>query len=468
MWPRRPQAGVLLWHTGRWLALSFGSTVFTTLVRSAQERRKLGSAWHLIVTAHKVFVSPEACVSKRILCCCLGLLLPAVGGCTSNSGSATPCSNIAIDRFKELTVVDDSVMTDTRAKNGADGTWSFRYAIENMAPEGTEPGQFVAAWFAEWSTLKDLNGYPLEQQDSTRAQGIQEVIICPWEQRTPSNACNADCSACAVNPPTLDLSQAPFRLLAVVNRMDLRTELGTNPVGEGRLVFGLTSGAGDDLSSQPLSGTVIFEYALPTTISLQTWAQRWHALGGRSFGEDYNSNLQEVTDLFVKRGASPGQPNGSALGQARTNESATFWIWQLRQFQLGSDGQLHSHTVRNTPAEAMNGSDGLLQYIQANADAIKADRYLVPETMLGGSSDEIIYRWTFAGLDESARAAYARGTCNGCHAEGENPSVDRIFHVSPLRTGLAKLSSFVNNPEDPAHDDLSRRSGLAQQALCAP
>jgi hypothetical protein len=265
----------------------------------------------------------------------------------------------------------------------------------------------------------------------------------------------------------LDLAKAPFRLIAIVNRMDLRTALGTSPVGEGRLVYGMTAGPADDPTNAAMTGTLIFEYNLPTTMTLKQWAQIWHGLAAHAtYDDSYKSALQTVTELFVKRGAAPDRQNGSALGQVRTNESVMFWIWQLRQFQIADDGQMHLHTTRNTPAASFNGSSALLQYIQANSAAIMADQYQIPDTMLGGSADEFAYRWSFAGLDEVTRAAYAKGTCNGCHSEGENPSLDKAFHVSPLQSGVAKFSPFMNNASDPTHDELARRASLAQTALC--
>ena len=74
---------------------------------------------------------------------------------------------------------------------------------------------------------------------------------------------------------TLDLNQAPFRLLAIVNRIDLRENLtyGAGSAGEGRLVFG----AVDPTTCAPLKFTVIFEYGIHRTgcIALKAWANNW-------------------------------------------------------------------------------------------------------------------------------------------------------------------------------------------------
>ena len=57
----------------------------------------------------------------------------------------------------------------------------------------------------------------------------------------------------------IDLTRAPLRLLAIVNRMDLR-DLSKGSAGEGRFVFGVLDGNGN-----PLEFTLILEYRLPGT-----------------------------------------------------------------------------------------------------------------------------------------------------------------------------------------------------------
>lgn len=402
----------------------------------------------------------------------LGIGLAA--GCSSASDGNAPgvatdaCSDIAVNRFMELEIVDPAVVGDARARNTEGGAWSFRHAVENMAPEGASTSEFVRKWFTEWVTLTQYNSYPLDRPSEGRTLQMNARILCPWYQRTEENGCNSDCSTCAVSPPVLDLAKAPFRLIAITNRIDLREQAGNAKYGEGRLVFGLTNGAADDPASPALPMTMIFEYNQPTSRSLKETAQAWHALGTHAaFDEAYRSELQAITDGFVLRGADPSRPNGSAIGQVRTNESALDWIWQLRQFGLGTDGQMHLSALKNNPAEALNGTPALANWIVANSAAVKSNNMLLPPEMLAGSADQFVFRWTFKDLAPDLRTAFVQGTCNGCHSDGVNPSVDVAFHVSPFREGTAKLSRFVNNPDDPAHDDLARRTTSLRGALCS-
>lgn len=389
-----------------------------------------------------------------------------VAACSSASDGADGEENVSVDRFKELEIVDEAVVGDARASNASDGPWSFRHAVEHMMPAGANPGEFVRAWFEEWVTTTKVNGFEVDRPNETRSASMKARILCPWQRRTPANGCNEDCSVCTASAPQLDLAVAPFRLLAIANRMDVRDELGHSANGEARLVFALTGGAGDDPTVPAMPMTVIFEYALPLSTPLRGWAESWHALGKHAaFDEAYKAELQALTDRFVSRGMSPSDPNGSAISQVRSNESVLNWIWQLREFTLGTDGRLHQHTVLNTPAASFNRSEVLQAFIRANAEGLKANKYLVPEGLLAGSADQLLFRWSVGDVDPDAAAAFAKGTCNGCHSEGANPSLDTAFHISPFRKGTASVSPYLHNPADTEHDELARRAVVLRRGL---
>ncbi|MGK3963804.1 hypothetical protein WMF38_06455 [Sorangium sp. So ce118] len=72
-------------------------------------------------------------------------------------------------------------------------------------------------------------------------------------------------------------------------------------------------------------------------IDMLDWANAWHALGSLPFpSEDYNAALQAITTRFAGRNAAPGRPNGSSLGQLRTNDIALASPWELREFTLAA------------------------------------------------------------------------------------------------------------------------------------
>ena len=81
---------------------------------------------------------------------------------------------------------------------------------------------------------------------------------------------------------------------------------------------------------QTLQATLILEYNIPagSQAEILDLANAWHALRALPFpSEEYNAALQAVTERFTARNAAPGRPNGSALGQIRTND---FFALSLR------------------------------------------------------------------------------------------------------------------------------------------
>lgn len=391
----------------------------------------------------------------------------APAACTASSAGPQPveaaCTlDVQVDRFKELVIVDDAVMGDARARNATNGAWSFRHAIESMTPVSATASDFVLGWLKDWEQRKSFNGAPLDREP--RDYGLRATLLCPWLRSTPENGCNADCSTCTTTK--LDLALAPLRLIAISNRMDLADKAdAAGPNGEGRLLFALTSGPADDPQSRPLPMTLIMEYRLPTDLSRVEWANQWHTLSAfKEFDEPYRVALQQTTDRFTARGVRADATNGSAIAQIRTNESAFNWIWQQREFTLDPAGQLRGTSTKDTPAESFNNTAALATFITSNRDKINEGSLVVPAGMLGGSSNALLYQWNAPGVDAPTMRAFARQTCNGCHTD--NPNVDSVFHISPFRSGVEKVSRFLNDPSNRSGDELTKRAELSQKILC--
>ncbi|MFO0640030.1 MAG: hypothetical protein U0183_12510 [Polyangiaceae bacterium] len=391
--------------------------------------------------------------------------IPTLAACGSDPAAEPDvCASEPVDRFKELMVIDEAVTSDVRAKNGAAGSWSFRFLVENMAPPGMDTSTFVLEWLTEWDAVKQINGFPADRPNELRGSTLVDRIICPWLKQTQSNGCDAKCGVCAERK--LDMARAPFRLIAISNRLDERETNPGAPQGEGRLLFGLTDGPADDPASPPLPMTLIFEYLLHEGKSLQEWASMWHALGrNANFDEAFRAQLQQVTDSFTKRGARPGGVNGSALNQLRSNESALNWIWQLREFAIMPDGRLKQRSVRNTPGEALNGSPQLATWVRENAELVRTGKYQIPVGFQAPTADALLFRWRLPGVDEPTRVAFSTATCSGCHTI-DKPRIDTAFHISPFRTGTDKLSRFVYDPAG-GPDELSRRADGLRKIVCS-
>jgi hypothetical protein len=204
--------------------------------------------------------------------------------------NSTPCT---IRPRRELEIRDVSVVDDP-VRTGPRGAWTFGRLMENMAPTPADAPAMVEAMLASFLTQQTVNGFTLPPR-----AGIQQVLN---SMRGPDGR--------------LDLSRPAFRLLAIVNRIDLN-DVSAGTAGEGRFVFGFTP------FGQTLQATLIIEYNIPAASQAEILdlANAWHALRALPFpSEQYNAALQQVTERFTARNAAPGRTNGSALEQIRTND----------------------------------------------------------------------------------------------------------------------------------------------------
>lgn len=378
--------------------------------------------------------------------------------CTGTCGAAS-----SIVAGKEIVITDPSVLSDARTSNLTAGPWSFRAMLEQMAPVGTDPADFAEAWVNTFSTSPTVvNGFNVGSRDASRLRSL-------WP--TGANG-------------KLDLSRAPFQLIAIMNRLDV----GAQGNGEGRFVYGLTGDFGTAM-------TVIFEYGLPATdvstgaaLDRNAWAAKFHSLGGLPFGGTFNGALQQVTDVFTRRGSSPSKPGGSAINQVRTSEnlmSPGFWQW--REYHLVSGGgsvTLTPSTTAQTPDDSADSffpnaaSDLMVSHINTNPVLLRGGYLDVPSGVLGGSSNlglRFVTNWAFTGRPtvETARHAFAGMTCKGCHTtEASNLNLDTFYLISPLSApgadGTGRLSPFVKQIEVPRRQMFLQNRLTCSGATCAP
>jgi hypothetical protein len=214
--------------------------------------------------------------------------------------------------------------------------------------------------------------------------------------------------------------------------------------GEGRLVFAITEGPGDDPRSPSLPVTVALEYAQQGT-ALE-WAQRWHALGQTS-GATFAADLTALTQTFVASGT---------LAQIRTADALTSPML-LHQFQIES-GEIAATNVRNSPDWTAVSSASMQQFAQDDADAIADGTALFPSSWWAAYSSPGEQPPAYvSSLPRSD--ALVQLTCGGCHALSANG-----FQIDPIATGDAKLSRFLVDPSQD-HDEMRRRIEWMQLTL---
>jgi hypothetical protein len=347
-------------------------------------------------------------------------------------------SAVTIDPKRELLITDLSVVEDpvrtkwpAGAPVGPQAAWTFGRLMEKMAG-AQDASQFCLTWFKKWEQDQTVNGYLAPARTD-----VQTLVIDPWLQ--------------ASGGQKLNLRIAPFRLLAIVNRLDLRSKNGNQiSAGEGRFVFGFVKPDGS-----PSPFTVIFEYNVraDSEYDVIDWADDWHQLGEMPFGATFNSKLQKLTDKFTGPNC-PGKPSNSCLNQLRTNEVSLDpnKVWELRDYRIaGNPAQIVPAPMVLTPDGSYNGSSYLADYINANAALINQRKHTIDPTMLGASSiASLLTPWNAPGItDSEARHNFALSTCNGCHTAETGTT---FTHVKNRAAGVeSKLSGYmtgitVNDP----------------------
>jgi len=362
--------------------------------------------------------------------------------------------------IRDVSVVDDPIRTslDGPADDPRTGAWTFGRLMQRLAPsddKGPDVAENMLRSFLSPQTINTFNVDPRPNMNS--------LVLSRWPRTADGK---------------LDLVRAPMRLLAIVNRLDLK-DLTKNKAGEGRIVFGVLHPGGS-----PMEFTVIFEYLLPARSEddFNAWANKFQALQALPFpSEDYNVALQAITDSFSMRGALASGVNGSSLIDVRTNEIALSAVWQLREFHLSpATGFLAPATLFDTPDSSFNRSDTLGQFINANEADIIAERFDVPATfndmpLEAGAVFNRLDVWSAPGTNNPlARHKFSLNTCNGCHGGETNTQFLQIFPRVPGQP--SRLAAFLTGEDVRDRFDgtlrhfneLGRRRTLLQAVVCGP
>ena len=410
------------------------------------------------------------------------------------------------DNSKVLAITDLSVVADQsrtfdpcnlagKGTGVVNGAWSFKTLMANMANTavtGVTTQQFIHNWLLNWMSNQTVNGFTINARPNIKS------FFPGWD---------------GVNASTLNVDRLPFRLLAITNRMDLaKVKTYGGDAGEIRFVFGLESGVGASscTSPGPSPMTVIFEYRDNTQgrcSNLKSLANQWIALSSLAFpSATYNAALQNITDTVTLANVMPSRPNGSALGQLRTNEIALSSPWQLREFVISaSSHSLVSDTVKQTADESFIGSATLGAFVNQNlnsASNILCDTSQIPllfqnNPFRGAKADTVFGKiWTLPASGVNAPTAWpscyvtnsqnplpitsqnalseirqhiSLNTCDDCHAGETNTA---FTHVNWSNTNSpAQLSGFMTGitVADPAgsgiirqYNDLARRAQMLQ------
>jgi hypothetical protein len=376
--------------------------------------------------------------------------------------------------INDISVVEDGTRTwNPVAKTGnKKGAWTFNNIINQMVNStGITATQFVLQWLQTWDADINLNG------DMAGKRPQIDDLINTWKQRSLAHGLPAD---------SLDMAEAPVKLLAIVNRVDLRENVGysSTNAGEGRFVFCVMNSNATAVLNSPQRFTIIFEYGVNRAgCAVKDWGQQWYNLHTMTPGTPtYNAALQVITDQFVNAHTGGSKPNGSSLNQIRTDEFAIGPFWQLREFNIDSTTHLLKLvTVKKTPRDNTNNSAFLASFINANCAQITNNTYTIPEIfsgqpLLGIKSDNLLSGpWNAAitcGTPAAVRQIFSINTCNACHGVETGTFFTHINQTSFGST--AGLSGFLigitlNDPVSGTSEtlaDLDDRAVKLQRLVC--
>jgi hypothetical protein len=361
------------------------------------------------------------------------------------------------------------------------GVWSFKTLLSNMSG-GAPANVFINDWLKQWitgspaGTVKHSDGitvsFPIPARPAMQSV-ISSLQSGPWNPNVPA---------------TLELDRLPFRLLAIVNRLDLAQAnfYGPGSPGELRFVFGLVEKQGASCVPSSSQMTVILEYKVPATtcLGLKNLANVWVALDSLATGSaPYNAVLQTLTDQVTVANAVPSKLNGSAIGQVRTNEVKLGLPWELSEFTLQTTvaspvlGKLVHETVKNTPDPSHNFT-GLLNSWITSFSGSPVTRQFGAVDFIGASNRYGPFSapnnppWDgVPATTPSKRATFSTNTCGGCHLSETGTNFTMVRADGPLNTP-ATLAGFltgitVNDPVHPAllhsFNDLQRRGQMLDQ-----
>lgn len=357
-------------------------------------------------------------------------------------GKCDDCWDVVME--KELLIRDTNVVNSFAATSG---DLSFGKLMERLTPPTTNTKDFILSLLTSWESDHIVNGITVNARPA-----VSDTLIGLWKDRDgiPRTTPNSNWN--------MNLTNAPFRLLALTNRLDLN-DVSNRSAGEGRLTFGLAHGGDNDF-------TLIFEYKLfaENKSNIVSWAKRWHKLSDLDM--DSPEYLDTLTNIVLAFSASP-----NSLNQIRTNEviggiADRSFKWELREFNIIGN-QFEEVSRKQSPDQNLNDTPLLASYITQHQQDILSGQHEIEATfthnnsasnfLAGNTLYDSNFKWKAPGFDinaiESRRLTAM--SCTGCH--GGLVGNTEFTHIKPrVFDEQANISLFLSM------DLLSRRDSIGE------
>lgn len=388
-------------------------------------------------------------------------------------GASEPYADLSPSLYPALIVLDVDTIQGPRADSASAGApFSFRTQMEWLAGE-RDPIDFTRAWLEQWETVTAVG---TAEAPVVPRPAVRDRLLQPWlgELDDVGGAASAEGGPYAPVADDTDeaggagasWTRAPFRLIAIVNRVDLASDPCATG-GELRYIYT----AVDPAAGDPLEMTAILEIPYPGTRPAAAWARAWRDLAQLPIGEAQAAALERLANE-VRTEADPLRVR--LLTSEIELASAASPGWEMREFHLQIDGDrlaLRQAPLDRTPRHDVDAAR-LSQHVLTHADAIRTSGVALPDELQAGAAFVATpdFRWRVIGVSVSLSHAFSVQTCNGCH--GGDTQALPFQHVMPIEApGIAaRVSRFLYDPDAPS-DELRRRQQVLEafaQTACEP
>jgi len=353
-----------------------------------------------------------------------------VGTSRETFAFTNPFCNVQVNTGKSLLitakeVVNDENQTQYNPVDSSKGEWSFVGLMSQIAPPGVDLEMFIKNWLLTWTVATQVNGFNVAPRNIS-------TVLQHWPKDDSGR---------------LDLSKAPFRLLAISNRIDLRSAaLEDKRSGVLNFVFGLYDQTEGPNFGQPLNMMVSVEFEMRTEIhSLIDWALRWYNLSHTPTNDAaYKQALAVIIRDATQRNTKISKPGNSPFSAIRTEEMLSSNSAEFREFGLNSEGGLAVAPLQQTPDVSFNSSRKaeLIQWVNDNLSSVSSNQFTIPQEFLAGASTAPAASWLQdSKLPDQARRNLAMSTCTGCH---QSETQNGVIHLSNRKAEeSSQLSNFL-------------------------
>ena len=317
-------------------------------------------------------------------------------------GECPDCFEVITDN--ELAIKHLKIVNSPEAKSGP---FSFGKLMFNLAGQDSSKTKvLIESLFRSWDTDQTVNGFVVPARPQ-----MSRIFLEQWMEK--DNAPNLE-------DWKIQFENAPLRLLAITNRIDLNNQKALS-AGEGRLTFGQDDGGNNDF-------TLILEYNIniPTRDSshVLNWANRWHQLSKMDKeSNEYKDSLVAIVETFSKRDIK--------LNALRTNSILGNGPWEFREFNIEA-GKFVEKTRKNNPDISLNGTSILANYLSHPEISVElADStHSVRDSVLAGNTQYgLSFTWNAPNIPAEHLKILDFISCTGCHG-GFFPGTG-FTHIKP-------------------------------------